>query len=307
MCNVKSSTVTICFALVVFFVFVFPIGSTVKAEIETNTVPVYLLEMPKEYINYTICQINGKLWAKVDGTYPINKIKIDPQNGGFSANDIVSTFTGDILTMFYPTPPGTTNISIKVNEKELNWCNYTQTFPEALHFTAVGNWPIIECTIYPVLDEFTLKIHYEHPIQQKNGNFTFLYDLNINPYLSSWSNKSTANFVILFKTGYSELQVNRVTVNGELTPVEYVVTKNIEGDEVSFQVVSEYSKKLLGDLLITFNEENQADQSSSGFLGSSLASEQFYAVIGLVALAAIMVALVRYRQKTEKHKANPVE
>jgi hypothetical protein len=30
------------------------------------------LAMPVEYVNYTITHINGTLWAKIDGDYPIS-------------------------------------------------------------------------------------------------------------------------------------------------------------------------------------------------------------------------------------------
>ena len=33
------------------------------------------LSMPVEYINYTITSINGTLWAKIDGDYPIYLLK----------------------------------------------------------------------------------------------------------------------------------------------------------------------------------------------------------------------------------------
>ncbi len=33
------------------------------------------LSMPVEYINYTIASLNGTLWAKIDGDYPIYLLK----------------------------------------------------------------------------------------------------------------------------------------------------------------------------------------------------------------------------------------
>jgi hypothetical protein len=69
------------------------------------------------------------------------------------------------------------------------------------------------------------QIHYEHPIVLVNRNYTFLYDLNISPYLLPWSNKSTAHFEIRwFETGYEDLQINTVAVDGTLNLVNYVVT-----------------------------------------------------------------------------------
>jgi len=252
-----------------------------------NPTPVYSLNMPEEYINYTISRVNGSLWAKVDGTYPLYKFGIECQDQALSINNTWFTFTGDTLPMVYPTPPGTTNISVKVNETELKWSNYTQIVPDAVHYTAIGDWPMISCTIYPVLDQFMLKIHYEHPIMLINGSYTFLYDLNISPYLSPWSNKSTAHFNIRFETDYTDFQANTIAIDGTLNPVEYTVTKETTAETVSLQVVSEYSETLPGDLLICFNEGNESEQTNSGFLDSNLHG---YALVAVIVIAVVAMA-----------------
>ena len=195
-----------------------------------NPVPVYSLKMPEEYINYTISRVNGSLWAKVDGTYPLTKFSIECQDQALSINNTWFTFTGDTLPMVYPTPPDTTNISVKMDETELEWSNYTQNFPDETHYTAIGDWPMISCTIQPILDQFILKIHYEHPIMLMNGSYTFLYDLNISPYLSPWSNKSTAHFKIRFETGYTDFQANTIAIDGTLNSVDYPITKETEAE-----------------------------------------------------------------------------
>jgi hypothetical protein len=262
---------------------------------EANPIPVYSLTMPEEYIDYTVCQVNGSLWAKVDGTYPLNKVDVDCQDQSSEAENTWFTFEGDALPMVYPTPPGTTNISVKVDETELEWSNYTQTFPDAVHYTVIGDWPMIYCVIYPVLDQFTLKIHYEHPIMQNNGSYTFLYDLNISPYLSSWSNKSTAHFNIKFETDITDFQACTIATDGTTNQVEYTVTKDNAAETVSLQVVSEYSKPLPGDLLISFNENKE--HANSGFLGTRLPTEYGYALVALLAVAAVVLVVYRRRLK----------
>jgi hypothetical protein len=197
------------------------------------------------------------------------------------------TFSGDTIPMVYPTPPGTTNISLKMNKAELKWSNYTQSNPDALHHTALGDWPMISSTI-TVLDHFTLKIHYEHPIEVVNGNNTFLYDLNISPYLSPWSNKSTAFFNIMFETNYTDLQTNTIATNGALNPVNYEVTEEDETQVVTLQVVSEYNKPLLGDLLISFTEGEETKQANSDSSGSSLTIE--YALVASMLTATVAIA-----------------
>ena len=263
-----------------------------------NPVPVYLLTMPEEQINYTICHINGSLWAKVDGTYPLNKVDVECQDGidrtGF-------TFSGESLSMVYPMPPGTTDISLKLDGAELEWGNYTETVPEAVHYTAVGDWSMISCIVDPVLDQFMLKIHYEHPIMMINGSSTFLYDLNISPYLSSSNNSSTAHFNIKFETGITDLQINTISTDGTLKPVEYTATKDNNAETVSLQVVSEYSKLLPGDLLITFAEskeqENAANTGKSETSTTGLPMEQVYTIVALVAVAAAIWGYMFLRPK----------
>ena len=55
-----------------------------------------IIAMPKEYIHYTITRINGTLWAKIDGTYPL-QILTDTDNA--------SSCLPTELSMVFPTPP----------------------------------------------------------------------------------------------------------------------------------------------------------------------------------------------------------
>lgn len=285
--NVKKSIFVICL-LLIFDIFVIPNYLQVKAENETVNVPIYLLEMPNEQIDYTICKINGTLWAKVDGTYPLNKININSsQNQSLLTTDILPTFTGEKISMIYPTPPGTKNISIKIDEVELGWHNYTQIFPEALHYTAIGNWSMISCTINPVLDEFLLKIHYEHPIEQKNGSYMFLYDINIIPYLSPWSNKSTAHFTIDFKTKIADFQASTITPEGITKSVEYTTQEN-SSDKIYLQIVSEYSKPVLGDLIISFSDVEKTEKENPEVSDSNIQLDQIAFILTIGSSAALV-------------------
>jgi len=196
--------------------------------------------MPVEYVNYTIVSINGSLWAKIDGTYPL-------------------IMHGDLpaaLPMVYPTPPGTTNISIKVNDTELSYSNYSDIDPSALHRTAIGDWEMVSTTISPVSRTFTLKIHYEHPLEIVNGSCLFLYDLNISPYLSPLSINSTAYFTVRMETNTSNLHVYTAepdSLPSEWKPFTYTVRKDGSFDVVSIVMFSEYSKPLPGDLVVVFS------------------------------------------------------
>lgn len=273
------------------------------AKVAANPVPFYSLKMTEEYIDYTISYVNGSLWAKVEGTYPLNKFDIECQNQLIGIENTFFLFTGDTQLLVYPTPQGTTSITVKVDETELEWSNYTQAFPYALHNTAIGDWPMISCTIYPVLDHFRLKIQYEHPITKNNGNYTFLYDVNISPYLSPWSSKSTANFNIRFETNIRDLKACTIATDGSTNPVDYTVKKEDTAETVSLQVISEYSKPLPGDLLISFSEENEIENTGSSFFASHLSTEQGYALLGVTVLTNFVVAVflsIKHKGRSNK-------
>lgn len=205
-----------------------------------------IIAMPEEYINYTITNVNGSLWAKIDGTYPLYLL--------IESDGVSHCVPLDELPMVYPTPPGTTNIHLKMNETELDWSNYTEVYPDALHHTAIGNWSMIYCVIAPVSDYFVLKIHYEHPVQVINGSYLFLYDLNISPYLSSQSPSSTAYFTIHMETTASNLQAYTTETDSIWNPINYTTSQEGTTEVIAIQIYSEHSKPLLGDLAITFSD-----------------------------------------------------
>jgi hypothetical protein len=247
----------------------------VPATANPDRTAIPLLSMPKEYVNYTISRVNGTWWAKIDGTYPIY----------ISANS--SCVPSHSLPMVYPTPPGTINIHVTLNEAELDWSNYTQTYPAALHHTAIGDWPMINCTITPLPDYFTLKIHYEHPLAMINGSYLFLYDLNISPYLSPQSPSSTAYFNVRTEESVLDLKAYTTETDSVWNPISYATSYENTTQVVAIQIQSEYSRPLLGDLVITFNE-NETPRFSSWTI-----------LILLILLAAITFAglLVYFKKR----------
>lgn len=195
---------------------------------------VPLLIMPEESINYTICVLNGTLWAKIDGTYPMR---------------LTSDVSG-ALPMLYPIPPDTTNIHVTLDDAEVAWSNYSEVDPTARHQTDIGDWAMIHCVIAPDSRDFVLRIHYEHPVQVINGTHLFLYDLNISPYLSSASTASVAHFSIRLETGISEVNVYTTGFNGTWSPISYTRSGDGVAETVTFDVVSKYGM-LVGDVVVT--------------------------------------------------------
>lgn len=245
-----------------------------------------LLAMSQEYINYKITRINGSLWAEVDGVFPI--CKVFGAGEKFELGGLEYVVVSDELPLVYPTPPGTINISIRFNEMELYWSNYTESYPDVLHQTAIGNWPMIYCKIDHAPSQFTLKIHYEHPIPVINGSYTLLYDLNISPYLSPWCNKSTAYFNIRMETDYNDFHAYTVGSNNRRNPVNYTVTKDGTVEIISIKITSEYNKPLPGDLVITFKEHSQS---------LSLPMEYGCAMIAVIGTFAVVAGYGFFKRK----------
>ena len=237
-----NSKVALTAAFVALLVLLTALGKSTNVSNADTESP---LAMPEEYVNYTITRANGVLWAKIDGTYPLY----------YSGSDAA-------LPMVYPTPPGTTNISVRMDDVELDWSNFAEVYPDDLHHTAIGNWSMIYCVLAPVPESFVLRIHYEHPVEVINGSYMFLYDLNISPYLSASANKSVVHYPIHMDTEYSDLSVNSVFGADEsLKPIAYAVSGE-KPVEIKVDEVSEFGKPLPGDLLVSFREANTQEPLS---------------------------------------------
>ncbi len=225
----------------------------------------FAISMPVEYVNYTIVSVNGALWAKIDGTYPMH----------------ISGDVPDSLPMVYPTPPQTVNISITLDGKELSWSNYTETYPSALHHTAIGDWAMVAALISPASEDFTLGIHYEHPLQMVNGSFLFLYDLNISPYLSAQSNNSTAYFTVRMQANTTNIEAFTTETDTKWNPINYTTSKEGAVDVVSVVMHSEYGKPLVGDLVVMFSNANFVPEIP---------------LIGVIALMAAVVCVLVFSE-----------
>ncbi len=205
------------------------------------------LSMPEEYVNYTITELNGTLWAIIDGYYPIY---------------LQGNFTGD-LPIVYPVPPNTTNISVSLNDEQINWSNLAEYYPWELHHTAFGDWGMISSNIRTASNNFELRIHYEHPLQEVNGSYIFLYDLNVSPYLSEQSPNTTAYFNIQMSTNFTDLRVYNTETDTKWNPAIYNLTKTNSSQIISIEQFSEFGKPLLGDLVVAFSFNRQLPEFPS--------------------------------------------
>ncbi len=202
------------------------------------------LSMPIEHINYTITEINGTLWAKIDGEYPISLLN-QPEN--------------NMLPMVYPMPPNSTNIHVILNNKEIAWINYTQGSSGALHRTAIGDWWMISCLLEDLSDSFMLKIHYEHPLETVNGSCMFLYDLNIRDYLSMERPNSTAYFTIRLETNPTGIAVYTAPPDSQPNqwqPKTYALNREEAVSIANIEMHSNYNTDLPGDLVIVLPDKH---------------------------------------------------
>ncbi len=123
----------------------------------------------------------------------------------------------------------------------------TQSVPDALHYTYLGEWPMILFAIQPASTDFTLKVHYQHPIPKANGTYLFLYNLNISSYLSASSDNSTAYFNVRMETNCSDIHVYTVPGDGSpprdntRTPVNFTTSNNNGAETVNFTITSHYN------------------------------------------------------------------
>lgn len=262
-------------ALVVTILLSMAVGTRVSAVTADSS---SLLSMPEEYINYTITSINGILWAKIDGIYPIHYFGSETT-----------------LPMVYPTPPNTTNIHLWLDDVELNWSNY----PEVLHHTGIGDWEMVFSVLEPVPEDFVLRIHYEHPVQVINGSYMFLYDLNIAQYLSPSANKSLAHFTVFMDVNFSDLSVDTLSVSDEaLKPIDYTVSEENPA-RIELTMVSECDKPLLGDLLFSFKTADSQETVDSAD------SFRFYVLVTVAVLALAGIAAFLFLRRTRRKIGMP--
>ncbi len=256
-------------AAALLFVLVFSaaagLAEHAEANPESKVFPV--LAMPVEYVDYTITEVNGTLWAKIDGTYPIHVL---------SESDDVSCVPAE-LPMVYPTPPNTTNLRVWVNGSEIA----SSDWGSGTHHTAIGDWEMAYCVISPVSEYFLLTIHYEHPLTVVNGSNLFLYDLNIAGYLTELSNTSTAYFTVKFETAVSDVRAYTTFTDNVWNPKNFTSNISCDVQTVSIEMYSVLDESLAGDLVVMFDSEEVHEFP-------------YWLVLVLVFVAAGLLVLVVY-------------
>jgi hypothetical protein len=249
------------------------LAGPVSANPESDVIPV--LAMPVEYVNYTITEVNGTLWAKIDGTYPIQVLTADGNGSCVPA----------VLPMVYPTPPGTTGFRAWVNGSELECSDW----PYGVHHTAIGDWDMVYCEISPVSESFLLTVHYEHPVAVVNGSSLFLYDLNIADYLTELSPDSVAYFTVRFEAAVSDVRAYTTFTDAFWNPKNFTSSVGCDVQTVSVEMRSVLGEPLAGDLVVMFDGSGQVSEPFPFWLVAAVA----VAVVG----SLVTVYVVAYRRK----------
>jgi hypothetical protein len=111
--------------------------------VDATPIPVPTLIMPKEYINATISVDEwGRVYAEVNGLYPFHNLGYEN------------------VTMYYPVPPGSSEISVTMNETSLEWI-----YSDKNYSTVIGEFPTIKWFIEPLPDSFDLSLDTRTGIQ----------------------------------------------------------------------------------------------------------------------------------------------
>jgi hypothetical protein len=93
------------------------------------------------------------------------------------------------------------------------------------------------------------------------------------------------------ETSFTNLHVNTIGLEEVLNPVNYTIKREGTAETITFQIVSEYSKPLLGDILITFAATNASE-----------ALVPYLIIILLVAVIATLMARIAYGRKHKNAK-----
>jgi len=246
------------------------LASPAEANPESEDIPA--LAMPREYVNYTITEVNGTLWAKIDGTYPIQVLTADDES-----------CVPAVLPMVYPTPPGTIDFRAWVDGAELECSDW----PYSTHHTAIGDWEMVYCEVSPVSERFLLTVQYEHPVAVVNGSSLFLYDLNIADYLTELSPYSMAYFTVRFEAAVLDVRAYTTLEDSVWNEKAFKSKITCDAQTVTIDMRSALGEPLEGDLVVMFKGSGQVPEEFP-----------FWSVVAVaVAGSLVLVYVVAYRRK----------
>ena len=208
----------------------------------TSVPPV--VHLSNSQVHASISYIDGELWAKVDASYNMNtvyavgeKFLTENYKMGLVADPspyVTVTVTYNKLEAYYPFPSDATNISVRMNDEEVKLISRNRSF----HLYGGGNLPELTWVITPVPSNFTVQVHYEHPIHKtENSNheeYAFLYSLGARFGLDDmiygyygyyWFDNSTAQFDLLVEPSFNDLSAHSIK---ELNPLNSTLSNPLK-------------------------------------------------------------------------------
>lgn len=201
------------------------------------------VNVPEMNVNATITNRAGTLWATIDAEYAMHTVyaygdSYLVENSGMGlvthpeSPYLAVTVTQDVLEAHYPIPQDTTNISVELNGKKVEVQQDTKGFFHLFNADlAEVNW-----TVSPVLDDFIISVHYEHPVHPTTEDYNYLGDYavalplygrygcnNISYPLYSWYGYPPNNYTIQIESKLTNLQGYSVDTQGALTPLNSTI------------------------------------------------------------------------------------
>jgi hypothetical protein len=261
-------------------------------------IPV-VVAVPKMMVNATVLDNAGAFYAAVDSTYQTETVY---KMGEPFAPGIKIAFNR--IDAYYPVPLNATNISVEANGSSQNWTYRPTGFT---HLFGV-NLRLINWTLTPVPENFTLTTHYQSRISRTDSTYAYLGkyalliplesrygldDISGNYSGYSWfgfSENVTAQFDIKMQSSLSNIHAYSISNLGTLTPID---VNALNEKEMQFELPK--SDLFPFGVVITF------DENSSNL--------QPFAVEAAIAIGAVIVILLvgfllfRRHRRTFSHRA----
>jgi len=231
-----------------FVLVIVPLWLTAQA----NPVPYPVIGMPYEYIYANITVTDGNTSAKVNGTYPF--VNIGYQN----------------ISMSYPLPDDATDVAVRVDGNAVFWSYTNQTYE-----TVFGALPVMNWTITPAPDTFTVEVDYEHSVPMGGQGFAYFYAMGTwkDVYAKQMTAYVTADITIesIGENETLEVYAYEVLLNSTIqewvwNPLECAMSRINNTFRVNATVQSDMFAPIKGDFVLTFKTEQTIPQFPSVFI-----------------------------------------
>jgi hypothetical protein len=299
----KKKAITIILSVLLLVSLQVSVDSLAKAQHSIPPEIPVVVTVPKMMVSVTVSDNNGIFYAEVDSTYQTKTVyKI----GDTFAPGIKIAF--DRIDAYYPVPLNATNISVEANGSSHNWTYRPTGFT---HLFDV-NLPLINWTLTPVPENFTLTTHYGSQIPKTPSTYAYLGDYALLIPLESrygldsiggvypgyswfggFSENVDAQFNIVMQTSLNNVHVYSISNLGTLTPLDINAS-----NEKEMKLELPKSDLFPFGVVLTFDENTSKPQP--------FAVETTIAIVSIGAVIIILlVGLLFFRRhrKTFSHRA----